>query len=298
MNKKIFSIICALVTSFIWGSAFVAQDMGMDHIGPYTFNLGRLFVGFLGLVPFFFIFEFNKVKKIKLDRKKIINYLLLLGLILGTGQALQQVSLLYTNVANSAVFTVMYVVIVPFISFFLFAKKVHWSIWPAVFICFIGALFLSEINNIEVRYGDGLVILSAFIWAFHIIYIGKTLSFFNFPITVSMMQCFFASIFCLIPVLIFEDPTLTNILKESREILYVGLLSSSLAFLLQSYSLQNLSPASAAIIFSLEGVFAAILGWIILDQFLNGTKIFGICLIISAVIFSQIIPNYGKKKYG
>ena len=109
---------------------------------------------------------------------------------------------------------------------------------------------------------------------------------------------FFASIFCLIPVLIFEDPTLTNILKESREILYVGLLSSSLAFLLQSYSLQNLSPASAAIIFSLEGVFAAILGWIILDQFLNGTKIFGICLIISAVIFSQIIPNYGKKKHG
>ena len=96
----------------------MAQDMGMDHIGPYNFNLCRLFVGFLGLVPFFFIFEFNKVKKIKLDRKKIINYLLLLGLILGTGQALQQVSLLYTNVANSAVFTVMYVVSVPFISLF------------------------------------------------------------------------------------------------------------------------------------------------------------------------------------
>ena len=70
MNKKIFSTICALITSFIWGSAFVAQDMGMDHIGPYTFNLSRLFVGFLGLVPFFFIFEFNKVKKIKLDKKK------------------------------------------------------------------------------------------------------------------------------------------------------------------------------------------------------------------------------------
>jgi len=179
----------------------------------------------------------------------------------------------------------------------VFSKTVHWSIWPSAIICFIGSLFLSEINNVTVRFGDSLVIISAFFWAFHMIYIAKTLEFFNFPITLAMTQSLFASLFAVIPALAFEELILFNILQESYEILYVGLLSSSLAFLLQAYSLQNLSATAAAIIFSLEGVFAAILGWIILDQYLNGTKIFGVFLIVSAVIFSQIIPNYGKKKY-
>ncbi len=297
MNKQIFSAICALATSFIWGSAFVAQDMGMDNIGPYTFNFSRLFVGFLGLIPFFFIFEFKKIKQTNLDLKKTLKYFLILGFILGTGQALQQVSLLYTDVANSAVFTILYVILTPIVSLLIFSKAVHWSIWPSAVVCLIGSLFLSEINNVTVRFGDSLVIISAFFWAFHMIYIAKTLEFFNFPITLAMTQSLFASLFAIIPVLAFEELILSNILQESYEILYVGLLSSSLAFLLQAYSLQNLSATAAAIIFSLEGVFAAILGWIILDQYLNETKIFGVFLIVSAVIFSQIIPNYGKKKY-
>ena len=96
----------------------------------------------------------------------------------------------------------------------------------------------------------------------------------------------------------FEAPTLANVLKDSYEILYVGVLSSALAFLLQTYSLQNISPAPAAIIFSLEGVVAAIFAWLILDQFLNEIKILGILLILSAVIFSQLMPIYDKKKHG
>ena len=97
--------------------------------------------------------------------------------------------------------------------------------------------------------------------------------------------------------IVYENPLLSNILKDSYEILYVGVLSSGLAFLLQTYTLQNLTPAPAAIVFSLEGVFAAIFAWLILEQFLNEVKILGIFLILSAVIFSQIIPIYGKKKY-
>jgi drug/metabolite transporter (DMT)-like permease len=97
---------------------------------------------------------------------------------------------------------------------------------------------------------------------------------------------------------VFENPTFSNVLKESYEILYVGVLSSALAFLLQTYSLQNISPAPAAIIFSLEGVVAAILAWVILDQFLNEIKILGIFLILSAVIFSQLMPIYDKKRHG
>jgi len=298
VNKNIFSLICAILTSVLWGSAFVAQDMGMDFIGPHTFNVGRFLVGFLTLLPFFLFFEFKKIKKKKIDSKKVFSYLVLLGFILGVGQALQQISLIYTDVANTGVFTIMYVLIVPFISYFIFSKKIHWSVWTAVAFCVAGGLLLSELENISVRYGDTLGILSAFCWAFHIIYIRKTINFFNFPITIAMSQCLVAFLFTILPMIVYEEPSFSNIFKDSYEILYVGVLSSGLAFLLQTYTLQNLTPAPAAIIFSLEGVFAAIFAWLILDQFLNETKILGIFLILFAVIFSQIIPIYGKKNYG
>ena len=298
MNKNIFSLICAVLTSVLWGSAFVAQDMGMDFIGPHTFNVGRFLVGFLVLIPFFIFFELKKIKNKKINVKKSLSYLVVLGFILGVGQALQQISLIYTDVANTGVFTVMYVLIVPFISYFIFSKKIHWSIWPAVFFCMIGGLLLSELRNISVRYGDTLGILSAFCWALHIIYISKIIKFFNFPVTIAMSQCFVAFLFTIIPMFIFENPSFNNIFKDAYEILYVGILSSGLAFLLQTYSLQNLNPAPAAIVFSLEGVFAAIFAWLILDQFLNEVKILGIFLILFAVIFSQIIPIYDKKNYG
>ena len=298
MNKKLFSLICAIVTSFLWGSAFVAQDMGMDFIGPYTFSVGRFLVGFLCLIPFFFIFEFKKINTTNINRKKIFYFLFFLGFILAIGQALQQISLIYTDVANTGVFTIMYVLVVPVISFFVLSKKIHWSVWPAVVLCLIGGLLLSEINNASVRYGDTLGILSAICWGIHIILIKKTIDIFNYPITIAMSQCLVGCLILILPMCFFESPTLSNILKDSYEILYVGILSSALAFLLQTYSLQNISPAPAAIIFSLEGVVAAILAWLILGQFLNEIKILGIFLILSAVIFSQLMPIYDKKRYG
>ena len=298
MNKYFFSLLCAIVTSILWGSAFVAQDMGMDFIGPHTFNVGRFLVGFITLIPFFFFFEFKIIKIKNSFNKKALFCLIILGFILGVGQALQQISLIYTDVANTGIFTVMYVLIVPFISYFIFSKKIHWSVWPAAFFCVIGGLLLSDLKNISVRYGDTLGVLSAFCWAFHIIYISKTIKFFNFPITIAMSQCLIACLFTILPMIIYEEPLMSNVLKDSYEILYVGVLSSGLAFLLQTYTLQNLSPAPASIIFSLEGMFAAIFAWLILDQYLNEVKILGIILILFAVIFSQIIPIYDKKNYG
>jgi drug/metabolite transporter (DMT)-like permease len=298
MNKKTFSLICAISCSFIWGTGFVAQDMGMDFIGPFTFTAGRMFLGFATLIPFFFIFEFKKVKETNLNLKIVIGYLILLGFFLAGGNILQQVSLLYTDVANSAIFTVLYVVIVPIIAYFLFSKKIHRSVWLAVFMCLIGGFLLSEINNLRVRYGDSLVIIGAFFWAFHIVYISKFLKIFNFPITIATFQCFFGAIFCFIPAVTFEYISFQLLLMESRELLYAGVLSSGIAFLLQVYGQQNLSPAPVAIIFSLEGVFGSIAAWIILDQYLNEFKILGIVIILSAVIFSQLSPMYDKRKYG
>ena len=298
MNKKVFSLICAVSCSFIWGTAFVAQDMGMDYIGPYTFSAVRLLLGFLTLLPFFFIFEFKKVKETKLSLNIIFSYLFFLGFFLAGGNILQQISLLYTDVANSAVFTVLYVVIVPIIAYFLFSKKIHKSVWPSVLMCLVGGLFLSELSNLRVRYGDSLVVVGAFFWAFHIVFISKFLKIFNYPITIATFQCLSASLITFIPAFSFEFISLKVLSMESAELIYAGVLSSGIAFMLQVFGQQNLSPAPVAIIFSLEGVFGSIAAWVILDQYLNEFKIFGIMIILLAVILSQLAPLYDKRRYG
>ena len=298
MNKKIFSLICAVSCSLIWGTAFVAQDMGMDYIGPYTFSAVRLLLGFFTLLPFFFFFEFKKVKETKLSFEKIFIYLFFLGFFLAGGNIFQQVSLLYTDVANSAVFTVLYVVIVPIIAYFLFSKKIHNSVWPSVLMCLVGGLFLSELGNLRVRFGDSLVVVGAFFCAFHIVFISKFLKIFNYPITIATFQCLSASLISFIPAFSSEFISLKLISMETTELIYAGVLSSGIAFMLQVFGQQNLSPAPVAIIFSLECVFGSIAAWIVLDQYLNEFKIFGIIIILSAVIFSQLAPMYGKRKYG
>ena len=294
MNNKIFSLSCALITSFIWGTAFVAQDLGMDHIGPLTFTSARLFLGFLTLLPFLIFIDLKMIKKTNYDFKKIFIYLLFIGFLIAYGNALQQYALLYTDVANTAVFTVLYVVFVPFVSYFFFSKNIHWSVWPSVLMCLLGGLLLTELNNVTVRLGDSIALFNALFWSFHIVFISRLLKIFNFPITIAALQCLIGSIFTFVPALTFEEVIFSNILLEYKEILYIGILSSGFAFLLQIFGQQNLNPAPVAIIFSLEGAIASIAGWVILDQFLNEVKIFGIFLIIIAVIFSQIAPLYKK----
>ena len=298
MSNKTLSLICAVSCSFLWGTAFIAQDTGMDYIGPWTFSAARLLLGFFALLPFFFIFEFKKIIKIKSNFKIILANMFLLGFFLAGGNIFQQISLLYTDVANSAVFTVLYVVIVPVLAYFLFSKSIHKSVWPAVIMCLLGGLLLSELDNYRVRMGDSLVVIGAFFWALHIVYVSKFLKIFNFPITIAAFQCLIAAIFSAIPAASIELISFKLLSLEAGELMYAGILSSGFAFLLQIIALQHLSPAPAAIIFSLEGVFASIAAWFILDQFLNEYKIFGIIIILSAVIFSQLAPMYDKRKYG
>ena len=290
MNKKLFSFVCAFSCSFIWGSAFVAQDMGMDHIGPFTFTGARMVIAFISLLPFFFIYEFKKIKKNKINFNIIFSYICLLGFLLSAGMSLQQFALLRTDIANTAVFTILYVVLVPFVAYFLFSKNIHWSIWPSVLMCLLGGFLLTEFDDVTIRAGDTLSVINAFFWAFHIVFISKFLRIFNYPVTIATFQCLVGAVVALVPAYVFEEIVFSNILLEYQELLYVGVLSSGIAFLLQIYAQQNLSPAPVAIILSLEGAIAAIFGWILLDQFLNEVKILGILVILIAVIFAQIVP--------
>ena len=132
--KKIISFFCLVTCTLIWGTTFIAQDTGMDNIGPFTFNSVRFFVGFLAVAPFVLLFEKTKViPQINAEPSQFIKLMLPVGVFLFLGTAFQQVSLLYTNVANSAFFTIFYVPMVPIIIYFLFSEKLHWSIWPSVF---------------------------------------------------------------------------------------------------------------------------------------------------------------------
>ena len=290
--KKSFSMFCALITTFIWGTAFIAQDTGMDNIGPLTFNSSRFFVGFLTILPFAILIEKNKIKKeIKNNTKLFIKYLIFMGVSLFLGTFLKQAALQYTNIANAAFFTVFYVPFVPIILFIIFKEKVHWSIWPSIALCIVGVYLLTDFSDAEIMLGDTLVIFCSIFWALHIIFAGKFMQKFNIPVFYAALQAAFVFSLSIFFAFIFEEVVLSNILLELSSILYAGALSGGIAFTLQMYAQKNIEEAPAAIIYSLEGVFAAIAGWIILDQFLKFNNIIGCFLILFAVILSQILPT-------
>ncbi|MDB4846704.1 DMT family transporter [Candidatus Pelagibacter sp.] len=288
---KTVSLLSALLCTFIWGTTFIAQDTGMDDIGPFTFNAVRFFVGFLAVIPLAFIFEKKKLlESINKDKKTFIKLAILIGISLFLGSALQQVALLYTDVANAAFFTVFYVPMVPFIIFFIYKKPIHWSIWPSVFLCVLGGYLLTNFHNATIRIGDTLVIMGAFFWSTHIIFTGKIIKKFNLPLTIGAIQTLIVAFLSLVIGFIFEDFIWSNILKEKFQILYAGILSGGLAFVLQIYAQRNISPAPSAIIFSLEGVFATIAAWILINQVLDINNLIGCSFILFGVLFSQIVP--------
>ena len=294
--SKSMSLLSAIFCTFIWGTTFIAQDTGMDKIGPLTFNATRFFVGFLSIIPFALLIEKNKIsKEISNNKKLFFKLLFWIGLFLFLGTFLQQAALLYTDVANAAFFTVFYVPMVPIILFFIYSKSIHWSIWPSVLFCIFGVYLLSDFSDATIRLGDGLVILCALFWALHIIFIGNFAKSFNLPLFFGALQALVVSFFSFIFAIFFETITIANILNEAISIIYAGVLSGGIAFTLQIYAQKNIAPAPAGIIFSLEGVFATIAAWIILDQILGLNNIIGCFLILFGVLFSQLLPLYDSK---
>ena len=293
--KKAISFICLVLCTLIWGTAFIAQYTGMDNIGPFTFNSARFYIGFLAVAPFVFLFEKKKIKhQINNKKSEFIKLIIAVGIFLFLACIFQQVSLLYTDVANSAFFTIFYVPMVPIIVYFLFSEKLHWSIWPSVFACVLGGYFLSDINNVEVRFGDTLVLIGSVFWALHIIYIGKIILKFDLPFFIALMQNLIVATLSFVLVIIFEEIDFSKIKLETIEILYAGILSGGAAFALQLFGQKNISAAPAAIVMSLEGVVAAISAWIILNQILGINNIIGCSLILGGVLLSQLAPIYEK----
>ena len=293
--SKTTSLFSALLCTFIWGTTFIAQDTGMDDIGPFTFNAVRFFVGFLAIIPLAILFEVKKFRlEFELDFKTFLILSFLIGVSLFLGSALQQVALLYTDVANAAFFTIFYVPMVPIIIYFYRRKSLHWSVWPSVILCLIGGYLLTNFQDATVRLGDSLVILGALFWSSHIIFTGIIVTKYNLPLTLGAIQTLIVALLSFIIGLIYEEFVIRNIMNEIDSILYAGILSGGFAFVLQIYAQKNITPAPAAIIFSLEGVFATIAAWFLLNQLLGINNLLGCFFILCGVLLSQLLPLMKK----
>ena len=277
-----------LFVAIIWGFAFVAQRIGMDHVGPFTFNGLRFVLGSLSLLPIIF-FQRNSTS-IK-NNNGIIKSGTLSGIFLFLGISFQQVGLVYTTAGKAGFITGLYVVIVPFLNLFFKQDKTGLGTWIGAVLASIGMFLLSVTNNMRMEFGDLLVLFSAICFAFHLIIIGRLSKQFN-TAWLSLVQCLVCSILSLLVAAIFETFILADILKISIPLLYGGVLSVGVAYSLQIYG-QKDSPAShAAIIFSLESVFAAIGGWFILNEILSGRAFLGCVLMLAGMLISQL---YYKK---
>ena len=185
---------------------------------------------------------------------------------------------------------------VPIIIFIFKRKSIHWSVWPSVILCLIGGYLLTNFYDATVRLGDTLVILGALFWSTHIIFTGIIVNKYNLPLTLGALQTLIVALLSFFVGLIYEEFIFENILKEIDSILYAGILSGGFAFVLQIYAQKNISPAPAAIIFSLEGVFATIAAWFLLDQILGINNLLGCFFILCGVLLSQLLPLI-KKAY-
>ncbi|MDB4234438.1 DMT family transporter [Alphaproteobacteria bacterium] len=294
-SKQITATILLVLAALIWGTAFVAQSTGMEFIGPLTFTNIRFLIGAILIAPLAYRERglFFNVDDLKKNRLYIIIFLTGCSLLMGS--YLQQYALLYTKIGNAAFLTILYVPFVPIISRIFLRKKIHWSIWFAVSICLTGSYYLTVENNFEAQFADILVVICAVFFAIHCILIDEFFEIVDAPFTLAATQFFICFLISLPLIFIFENPTLSGIYKELFEVLYVGIMSTGIAYTLQIVGQRYVKPSTAAITFSLEGVFGALSAWIILSQFLTLTQIFGCFLIIVGVLTAQLIPIINKE---
>ncbi|MDG2006881.1 MAG: DMT family transporter [Alphaproteobacteria bacterium] len=294
-SKQFTATILLILAAFIWGTAFVAQSTGMEFIGPLTFTNIRFLIGAILIAPFA-LREKNLFLNIENQKKKKLYFILFFtGCSLLLGSYLQQYALLYTKIGNAAFLTILYVPFVPIISRFFLKKKIHWSIWISVSVCLIGSYYLTSENTFEAQSADILVVICAVFFAIHCILIDEFFEIVDAPFTLASIQFFICFLISFPLIFIFEEPSLSGIYKELFELLYVGIMSTGVAYTLQIVGQRYVKPSTAAITFSLEGVFGALSAWIILSQFLSFAQIFGCFLIIIGVLIAQLIPIFNKE---
>lgn len=284
-------------TAIIWGLAFVAQAAGMEHLGPLSFTASRCFgaVVFLYLTYKFFMMKSASYREEKFDMKRTLVGGSICGLVFTIAINLQQVSLIYTTAAKASFLTALYIVFIPVIGLF-FGRRPSVKIILCIFLAMVGTYLLSIKGGLKINRGDLIVILSALVFAIHILLLTKYSTNTN-AVLVSLVQFAVCGVISLAGALVLEDISMEAILKSQVTILYVGILSSGVGFTIQLMALKDLEPVVASMICSLESVFGALFGWLILSQEMTEREIFGAIIIFLATIFAQVpIEAYLEKR--
>ena len=284
------------LTALIWGVAFVAQSVGMDHIGPFAFNAIRSFVGGIALIPvllFFGRFKSPAQKEAeRANRRTLLLGGLCCGLALGVASCLQQVGIKFTTVGKAGFITAMYIVIVPILGIFL-GKKVGVKLWISVVIAIAGLYLLCMSGSLALQKGDLLVILCAFAFSVHIMVIDHFSPKVD-GVQMSCIQFFVAGLLSLIVMAFAEDaPSVRDVTMSWIPILYCGVMSSGVAYTLQIIGQKGVNPTIASLVLSLESVISVLAGWVILHQSMSGREILGCVLMFTAIILAQLPDKKG-----
>lgn len=293
-TKKIKSTILLFLTAIIWGFAFVAQRVGAEYVGAFTFNGIRFLLGTMSLIPVILIFEKEKFNKEKF--KKTLVSGLLAGVVLFVASTLQQFGVEITGSAGKAGFlTGLYIVLVPLIRFVMGKKTSILTFFGAIF-AVVGLFFLCMTGDeISFGIGDVVLIIGAFFWAGHILVVDKFVNDIS-PLKFSMTQFFVCGFLSIIFAFFTEDIELSAIWSAGIPILYGGFMSVGIAYTCQILGQKDADPTFASIVFSTESVFSAIGGAIILHEIMSGRGYLGCVLIFIGIVLSQLdIPTLKQK---
>jgi drug/metabolite transporter (DMT)-like permease len=285
-----------LLTAVIWGFAFVAQRAGMEYLGPFTFNTARFALGSLSLIPLLLINQkrkFEKEKFLPLTDKNFLYGGLAAGTVLFLGATFQQGGLVYTDAGKAGFITGFYVILVPILGLFI-KQRTSLLTWLGAFVAVVGLFFLSVNEAFDINIGDILVLIGAFFWAIQILVIGfysKKID----PFQLAFSQFVVCAILSFAAALITETIVLQNIILAYLPIIYAGFFSVGIAFTIQVVAQRDAHPANAAIIMSLEAVFAVIGGWMILDESIPLRGLLGCTMMLIGMILSQLYLFRTKK---
>lgn len=296
-NLQIRNSLILLLTALIWGVAFVAQSVGMDYVGPFTFNAVRSLIGGIVLLPCIALLKkINPSEKTTEDPARAKRNLLLGGVCCGialcAASSLQQIGIAYTTVGKAGFITAFYIVIVPIIGIF-FGKKCGISVWIGVLLALAGLYFLCINEELTIGRGDVLVFFGALLFAVHIMVIDHFSPLVD-GVAMSCIQFFVSGIICAVPMFLFEKPQLGQLLAAWQPILYAGVLSCGVAYTLQIIGQKGMNPTVASLILSLESVISVLAGMVILHQNLSSREVLGCVLMFAAILLAQLPQKPGK----
>jgi drug/metabolite transporter (DMT)-like permease len=289
--------ILLLLVAVIWGSAFVAQSVGMSTMGPLTFTGVRFLMGALVVTPLMWR-EWRGLQRLgkSIDRTGLLK-IGGLGILLALGALLQQIGIVHTTVTNAGFLTSLYVPLVPVLGWLLLSHRPHWSVWPSTAACLYGAYLLAGVETLAINVGDVWVLASTIPWALHVLLVGGVAHRMAAPFIVAGGQFLVCGLVAVACSMGYESFTLHSVQAAIGPLLYTGVISVGVAYTAQVVAQRYAFAADAAIVLSSETLFAALFGFLWMNERLNTSGILGCGLIFASMLAVQLLPLIDKREY-